>query len=208
MTLFIILFVIFLILILVFLRYGGLMLVQEDSLNNINNSTIVLLMGSVADRSLGAAKLYKKDIGKNIVMVRSYIAGNEILQKKGIEIKGHADNSKMVLSKLGVDQRDIIILSGDAKSTKDEALVIADYIKEVLDVNSIVIVTSKYHSYRSKLIFNKVLKNLDVTIYSAPTAFDPFKAKGWYKSREDAKYLVREYMKLTHYFLLEQFHIK
>lgn len=203
-----ILLIIILLFILVLIRYGGILLVKEDNLEGIRNASIVLLMGSVADRTLGAAKLYKENVGKNIIMVRSYIAADEILDRKGISIIGHTSNSKLVLSKLNVDNKDIIILPDNAKSTKDEALAIYKYVRDINHIESIVIVTSKYHSLRSKLIFKKVFNDLDVNIFAAPTPFDSFNPKEWYKNREDAKNVVKEYTKLTYYLLFEQFKMK
>lgn len=195
-------------LLIIFLKNAGVFLVKEDNIEEVSNAVIVLLMGSVADRSLGAAKLYKEGVGNSIFMVRSYIVANEILQNKGISIIGHTSNSKMVLLNLNIKLDDIIIIPGDAKSTKDEALTIYNYVRRVQEIDTIVIVTSKYHSFRSKIIFKKVFKNLHVNIYSAPTPYDPFKPKEWYKNREDAKNVLKEYLKLTYYFLYEQFHLK
>jgi len=201
----IILLTLFLALVIVFFRYGGELLVAEDELENVDHAVIVLLMGSVADRALGAAELYEEGKGDSILMVRSHITGNEVLQDRGISIPGDADISKNVLSELGVAEEDISLLPGDAESTKDEALVIAAYLKERPEIDTIVLVTSKYHSYRSQLIFHKALEELDVSIYSAPTPYDPYEAKGWYRDREDIQRVATEYMKLAHYFLLEKF---
>lgn len=191
-----------------FIKYGGILLVAEDDLKGIHNASIVLLMGSVADRALGAAKLYEDNVGRNIIMVRPYIAANEILQRNGISIADSASNSKLILQKFAVNLNDIVILPGEAKSTKDEAEAIYEFINKANKIDSIVIVTSKYHSFRAKLIFKKIFKHLDIDIYSAPTPYDPFDSKKWYKRRDDSKKVVEEYLKIAYYFLFEQFNIK
>ena len=103
-----------------------------------------------------------------------------------------------------VAKEDIIILPGNAQSTQDEAVAIEQFLKNRPDVDTILLVTSKFHSHRSELIFNKALADLDVEIYSAPTPYDPFQARGWYKDREDIQSVVTEYIKLANYFVLEQ----
>ncbi len=192
----------------VFFRFGGELLVAEDNIEDVDHAVIVLLMGSVADRALGAADLYGQGKADSILMVRSHITGGEELQRRGITIIGDTENSKNVLVESGVVEDDIRILPGDAQSTKDEALAIADYLEDRLDMDTIILVTSKFHSQRAKVIFNKALEDLDVEIYSAPTPYDPFQASGWYNNREDIQRVATEYLKFMHYLFLEQFQME
>ena len=187
-----------------FLRFGGVWLVEEDDIGEIDEAVIVLLMGSVGDRALGAVDLYEQGKVESILMVRSHLPGYEELQERGITITGDVDNSNIVLTESGVAKEDIIIVPGNAQSTQDEAVAIAQYLKNRPDVDTILLVTSKFHSHRSELIFNKALADLDVEIYSAPTPYDPFQARGWYKDREDIQSVITEYIKLSNYFVLEQ----
>ncbi|RLL46969.1 YdcF family protein [Oceanobacillus piezotolerans] len=200
-------FILFVMIVVIFLRFGGVWLVAEDNIEEVDNAVIVLLMGSVADRALGAADLYEQVEAEQIFIVRSHITGYEELQQRGISLTGDADNSKKVLIETGVPEEDITIVPGDAQSTKDEAMEIAEFLKGKQDVDTILLVTSKYHSQRSKLIFNKTLKEFDIDIYSVPTPYDPYQARGWYKDREDIQRVATEYLKLAHYFFLEQFQI-
>lgn len=200
--------ILFMVLILIFFRYGGELLVVNDDLEDVDGDVIVLLMGSVADRSLGAFELYEAGKADHILMVRSHIMGEEALQQRGVSIPGDAERSKMALTELGVAEEDVTITPGDAESTKDEALVIAEYLEERPDIDNILLVTSKYHSYRAKHIFNKALEGMDVAVYSAPTPYDRYEAKGWYQDREDIQRVATEYMKLAHFFLLEQFQMR
>lgn len=190
--------------IIMFLRFGGVWLVEEDDIAEIDDAVIVLLMGSVGDRALGAVDLYEQGKAESILMVRSHLPGYEELQERGITISGDVDNSHTVLVESGVDEEDITIIPGAAQSTQDEAVAIVQYLKNRRDVDTILLVTSKFHSHRSELIFNKALADLDVEIYSAPTPYDPFQARGWYKDREDIQSVVTEYIKLANYFVLER----
>jgi uncharacterized SAM-binding protein YcdF (DUF218 family) len=180
----------------------------DDSIEEIEEAPLVLLMGSVGDRALGAYELYEKGKIEEIFIVESHLAGSDILEEQDISIPGDADLSRQVLIDLGVPEEAITVLSGDAESTKDEALVIRDYFKEHPKVDEIILTTSKFHSYRAKQIFNKALNNLDITVYSSPTEYDPFEADGWFRDREDIQRVVTEYIKLAHYFFLEQFQME
>lgn len=204
---FIIVGVLFILIVLLFLRFGGEILVVEDDVADVEGAMLVLLMGSVGDRSLGAYELYENGTVDHILMVESYLARRELLDEKNIHIPEDAELSKQILTELGVPEEDITVLPGDAESTKDEALAVKRYIENHPEIDTIIITTSKYHSLRSKQIFKKALKNEDVVIYSSPTPYDRFQARGWYQNREDIQRVVMEYLKLANHYLYEQFQL-
>jgi uncharacterized SAM-binding protein YcdF (DUF218 family) len=70
----------------------------------------------------------------------------------------------------------------------------------------VLLVSSKFHSRRSALIFRWALADLgrDVKVLSCPTPYDDFNAAAWWKSREDAKRVVMEYAKLANFYLLDR----
>ena len=69
-----------------FLRFGGELLVAEDALDTLDpleapdNVVIVLLMGSIPDRALGALDLFHQVEARHIVMVRSNMTGYEAFE--------------------------------------------------------------------------------------------------------------------------------
>lgn len=98
---------------------------------------------------------------------------------------------------LGIPEEDVLILEGNSRSTQDEALTIREYIRNNREIESIILVTSKYHSGRAKKIFKKALN-----------VFDPSNVKQWWKDREDIKWVVLEYLKLANFYFWEQFLLK
>jgi len=42
-----------------------------------------------------------------------------------------------------------------------------------------------------------------VTVLSCPTPYDGFNVAAWWQSREDAKRVVSEYMKLANFYMVE-----
>ncbi len=184
----------------------GQWLVAEDDLQA--SDMIVVLMGSLHDRILQAVDIYNERYSDKLVFVNSYRVGDDIFVERGVEIPpGNAQLSKMTAIDLGVPEENIIILKGGAKSTQDEALIIREYIRNNRAIESFILVTSKYHSGRSKKIFTKALSYLDreINIISSPSKYDPFNASQWWRDREDIKRVVLEYLKLADFYFREQF---
>ncbi|MBA7541259.1 hypothetical protein ES705_33566 [subsurface metagenome] len=184
----------------------GKWLVAEDELQE--SDMIVVLTGSVPDRIMQAVDIYNEKYSDKIVLVNCHRVGHAIFVERGLEIPpGDAQLSKMIAIDLGVPEENILILEGNAQSTQDEALIIREYIRNNRAIKSIILVTSKYHSGRSKKIFRKAFSGLDreINIYSSPSKYDPFNVNQWWKDREDIKRVVLEYLKLANFYFREQF---
>lgn len=195
-------------LVFVFLTYGAKFLVNNDDVSNLDNAVIVLLMGSIADRALGAAELFKQGHINKILMVRSPSPGTEKLESMGIYLEDISEISKRVLIELGVGEKDIVILPGNTNSTKDEAVAVKKYFMGNGKFDNIILVTSKCHSSRSKHIFQQIFKGTDQVTYSYPTPYDKFETKDWYRKRDNAKRVVNEYIKWLYFTLVERFIVK
>ena len=74
-----------------------------------------------------------------------------------------------------------MILLRDALSTKDEAVIVREYLKGEAEIDSLIMVASKYHSGWVKKVFVKAMKTLDreVEIISCPTKYDNFNVAEW-----------------------------
>ncbi|MGI6490885.1 MAG: YdcF family protein [Pelotomaculum sp.] len=185
----------------------GTCLVAQDEPQQ--SDIIVLLMGSGPDRMLGAADLYKQGYADHIVMVRNMVRGYDLVVSQGVKIPHDTDIAKEVAVQLGVPEEKITVLPGDALSTQDEAIAVREYLKSERDIDSLIIVTSKSHSGRSKKIFVKAMKSLDreIRVISCPTKYDDFNTERWWQSREDLKRGALEYLKLMHFYVKEQFEL-
>ncbi|HHX71729.1 MAG TPA: YdcF family protein [Clostridiales bacterium] len=192
--------------VLIFPRLGHWLIVED---NLVESDIIVVLMGSVPDRLLEAVVLYQEGFAEQITMVDSHMVGYDVLLSKGVQIPKDAELSKTAANSLGVPNDDIIILHGNAKSTQDEAIIVRGYLRDNKDINSMILVTSKYHSARAKNIFTKALDGLerDVLVTSSPSRYDSFDAEHWWKNREDAKHVAIEYLKLFNFYVREQFQL-
>jgi uncharacterized SAM-binding protein YcdF (DUF218 family) len=103
----------------------------------------------------------------------------------------------MAVIDLGIPEEDVLILEGNSRSTQDEALTIREHIRNNREIESIILVTSKYHSGRAKKIFKKALNVLD-----------PSNVDQWWRNREDFQWVVFEYLKLANFYFWEQFLLK
>lgn len=183
---------------------GNWLVAEKDS---ENADIIVVLMGSVPDRILEAVDLYEEGRADKIVFVKSHMEGIEILLERGVAMPTDAHLSFDAALLLGVPDSALEIIEGDAKSTQDEAVAVKNYLEENSDIESIIVVTSKYHSMRSEKIFSKMAESLDrgVKVYSSPSRYDSFNPDQWWENREDAKRVVTEYLKLFNFVIKEQF---
>ncbi len=187
----------------VFLFYAGRLLVAEDDPQPAD--LIVVLMGSGADRIMGAVDLYKQDYGPKILMVENSQPGYEILDSRGVKVPRDAEVAAMIAIQLGLPEEALIILPGNASSTLDEALIVAEYLNRNAPAETLLLVTSKYHSMRAAHLFRWALgqRGQDTRVLSCPTPYDTFNASSWWRSRDDAKKVVMEYAKLLNSYLLD-----
>ena len=189
----------------VFFFNAGSWLVAEDEL--VESDIILVLMGSIGDRVLEGADLYHQGYAPKIVFIQENVTAREEMEARGVEIPGRAELCEMAALQLEVPQEDIIIIEGNSFSTRDEAVSFREYVKENQEITSVILVTSKFHSARSKKIFERTLRDLDreVQVISQPTRYDPFDPQAWWKNREDTKFVVLEFLKLINFYLIEQF---
>jgi uncharacterized SAM-binding protein YcdF (DUF218 family) len=185
----------------------GRFLVAQDQPQTSN--IIVVLMGSGPDRMLGAVDLYQAGYADKVMMVRNNVAGYNLVVSKGVKIPHDTELAQMVAVQLGTPQDKVLIIPGDALSTQDEARRLRDYLRDKQDIDSMILVTSKYHSGRAKKIFVRAMSSMDreIKVISCPSQYDDFDAEHWWQSREDLKTGVMEYMKLTTFYLREQFEL-
>ncbi len=183
----------------------GLFLIADDDLEHAD--AIVVLMGSIADRALEAADLYQGGYAPEIIIGRSFTEGSGELTARGVSIPDPAELTAIAIAELGVPEAALTIMPEQAMSTMEEALIITDYLAEREDIETLIVVTSSYHSKRAKLIFNHALSDLDreVKVYARASRYDSFQPERWWGDRESAKRVVQEYQKIFYFWLWEQF---
>ena len=186
----------------------GQWLVVNDEVKE--SDVILVLMGSVYDRILEAVDLYQESYSDKIILINSYVAAKDIIVNRGLQVYGNTLLSKMAAIDMGIPEEDIIVLDGNSRSTQDEAMTFREYIKKNKEIDSIIIVTTKFHSRRAKQIFIKALSSLDreIEICVRSSKYDMSNVDEWWRNREDFEVVVFEYLKLAHFWFREQFLLK
>jgi len=162
------------------MRYGAASWIVEDPI--VNADAIVVLSDDnfYADRATRAADLFRE--GKSPVVVAS---GRRLRPSAGI-----AELMEHDLSERGVPKEKIMRLAHDADNTKEEAEALA-HLAQQQKWNSMIIVTSNYHTRRTRYIFQHIFpRGMDVRIASARDGdFDPDK---WWEKRISIKKITHE----------------
>jgi uncharacterized SAM-binding protein YcdF (DUF218 family) len=174
----------------------GEFLVVHDTIKKAD--IIYLLNGEIDTRPLQAIKLFKNGFANRIIIPQHKLS---LTQNLGI-CPDPTSGAVKVLLMNGIDKSDIILLNfeGGVTSTKEEALALRHYIDEN-KLNNIIVVTSAFHTYRAKYIFNKELGETDVNIKFSPSLHLKFDATNWWKYEEGLITCTNEYLKLLYYFL-------
>ena len=174
---------------------GYFLVVSEEPQNS---QVILVLSGESPARVLGAWDLFEKRYSPYILLTRGpRFRAEEELSKRGIAYTNIAELDRQLLIRLGVPESDVNVLPDDVTGTLEEAVAVKSYFLGK-PLRRILLVTSRYHSRRARMIFNHVFGGL-VEIISVPTAHDDFEAEIWWKSGGSTKQVVMEYQKLLFY---------
>jgi len=194
------------ILLVVYFLSIGHILVYENELKKCD--VAVVLKGEIPCRILQGIDLYEEGYIDEIIMSDLYVSDeiNILLDSKGFDLSDGSDNNKDLAVQAGVPAKDIIIVNGNARSTIDEAEAVGEYFLNNSEYESIMIVTSKYHSFRATKIFRNQFKklDLDIEIISIPTNYEEFDSYLWFTDRESIDSVIFETIKLIAFYLIEQ----
>lgn len=190
----------------IFFKAGVYLNLNKQSVSS-SGSLAFLLVGVLQDRTLALAELYKLGKVDSVVYAKTKDTDFKYLDSLGINVCRDTDKINLALIKLGIPSKKIIQLESQNRSSIDEANVLRNYLSVHQDINKVTLVTSSYHSRRAYLIVKNRLKSLNrsVTIDVYPNSFTNSNLKQWWKSKEDAVFVVTEYMKILSFLLWEQF---
>lgn len=185
---------------------AGRVLVVSDPLP-AHADAIVILAGSIPDRVLEAADLYRAGVAPRVVVTRERIRrGDAALRARGVRLPEGDDLTVAALAQLGVPPRATVVLRRRSSSTDSEAMTIARWAC-THHVTRLVVVTSRPHTLRSRLILRQAL-GPSVALTIRPSRYDDFSPTRWWRIRRDAKTVLSEYQKLAHYWLREHWTIR
>lgn len=169
----------------------GSFLIVNDELHKAD--AIVVFSGDNGQRTEKGVELLKEGLGDYLILSGGIVYDDVTMAKL---MKNHA-------MKLGVPEEKILI--DDKASTTHEN---AEFTKKIIEENnfkSIIVVTSEYHSRRSKLAMKKVLENTlvdgeKIEVMVAHSTEEKFTTK-WWTSGNSVLIVISEYLKLMGYWL-------
>ena len=171
-------------------------LIVEDSLERA--AAIVALAGQTPFREMEAAKLYRAGLAPQVVIVRDPpSAETEALRELGIKKRQGWELSREVLIQQGVPASAIVVLTGKAGGTLEELQAV--YSAMTSKDAPVILVTSKYHTRRTRLTWRYVSAGRSQPIVRAASG-DPFDPNHWWHQRRFALSVVREYLGLVNYY--------
>jgi uncharacterized SAM-binding protein YcdF (DUF218 family) len=182
---------VFLVLALVAFFRVGRWLVVEDPVDKAR--AIVVLSGRMPVRALEAAKLYRQGYAPEVWLTHTSEPG-ESLKAMGISFEGEEVYSTRVLIHEGVPAGAIHVLETPIVNTADEVRVISGALERENN-RSVILVTSKPHTRRVRLLWRKLAPS-DCHAIVRAASDDPFDPRHWWRSTGDALDVVREVLGL------------
>ena len=180
------------------LRGLGSFLVYEDPLEKADG--IMILGGTMYERQLEAVDLYKGGWAPRLFVLREVSDWGEVeLRNRGIEYLSVVDAQVDVMERLGVP-RDRITILDRANSTAQEAVILRD-VAQREKLAKVIIVTSKQHTRRARLVINRRMQEIGVTVIVRASRYDRANVDRWWTERPTLRFTLFETQRLLAYWV-------
>ncbi len=157
----------------------------------------LVLSGDFESRPFAAAALYRKGYIRHSIWL-THVSGDIGVFPQELDSDAAA---RRILEAARVPQERIEVINGLCASTFDEAETLKQRLTREPSPTTVMIVTSDYHTRRSRWIFRQVLGDAAdrLQFVSAPT--DYFNADNWWKVEEGFAAYPKEFFKLPFYYI-------
>ena len=166
-----------------------------------NADYVTLLMGTCFDRVREVVDIHKRGLANRILLIDDTVNayGHDNLKKIGINHMTEFDME--VCRAFKIKESDIETFRCEYLfSTYGEIHAIKKHLVKK-NCESLIFVTSQFHSRRSYRIFRKVFKGTNIRIMCQPTKYDSIDIKSWWKNRYFRKRILEEYLKCLYYYI-------
>jgi uncharacterized SAM-binding protein YcdF (DUF218 family) len=176
----------------------GAFLVVQDPLAKAD--AIFVLGGTRYERPLEAVELYKAGWAPRITLMRQIADNGELdLIKRGVPYRREVDEQVEVLGRLGVPPAAITVLN-EANSTAEEAHTLYA-IGTSERWKRVIIVTSKQHTRRSRLVMRRRMAGTGVDVVVRYSRFDIADVDRWWRNRSTLRFTLFESQRLLGYWI-------
>jgi uncharacterized SAM-binding protein YcdF (DUF218 family) len=180
-----------------FLPFAGRYLVTEDALER--SDAIVVLAGARAERWLEAVDLYRAGWAPHILLSRGRIEDAELkLQEMGIQFPEEAVLVRDAMVQMKIPPEAIAFIPGAIDNTAGEAAA-TRAIAAAAGWRRVIVVTSKYHSRRTRFAFDREFRGVAIRVLVRPSRYDTVTPERWWTRRADVRYVTSELQKLLAY---------
>jgi len=160
---------------------------------------IFILAGDVNSRPFYAAELFKQGLAPQIVMAREE-------DLPAVELGFYPNGTDVVvgiLKKLGIPEENITVIAieGGATSTRDESQILRYYVDQH-NIKRVILVTTAFHTRRSKWIFKKALSGSGAELEVTAAPQWKFDETNWWQNERGLITFANEYIKLFYYFVV------
>ena len=177
--------------------YAGRFLIIDDPVRPAD--AIVVLDSRGAERWLEGVDLYKEQFATHLVLSPGIIRPAEVkVRQMGVRYPTQAELVRDAMTQLGVPPTAIVVLPRAVDNTAEEAAVTRPIVLE-RGWTSIIVVTSKYHTRRTRFAFQREFAGTGVQVQVKGSRHDEVMADGWWRSRSDLRYVISELQKLAAY---------
>jgi uncharacterized SAM-binding protein YcdF (DUF218 family) len=176
----------------------GAWLVVADPLQKADAA--IVLGGTRYERPMEAVELYKEGWVPRIYLFQEIGDwGEALLVERNFPYTREVDLQIEVMGRLGVPREAIDILAR-ANSTADEAdHVLALVTRE--QFSRVIIVTSKQHTRRARLVMNRTMNPAGVSIVVRPSRYDRSDVDRWWANRSTLRFTLFETQRLLGYWI-------
>lgn len=166
----------------------GAWLVTSDPLEPA--AAIVVFGGGVPFRAMEAARLYHQGFASTVWLTQGAPEENDLeLARLGITRTPEYVYSEEVLKKVGIPSTAIRILPQPVRNTAEEVRCIAQ-VAEAGDTHKVILVTSKYHTRRVKILWRELTAGkIQAIVRYDSDSFDP---RHWWRRTSDAMSVSRD----------------
>jgi len=165
----------------------GAVLIVADPITQVD--AVVALSGGDGDRLALAIDMHKRGLAPSLVITDTTRGANRLL-------KNEAEAG-------GFPEDEIYVTDMQVGSTVDEARAVRSFAQDQ-GWDSLMIVTDPFHSFRTRFIFRRELRNSDIDIYIRPVVGHWFRSSTWFFRSEGWRFAFLEILKFFSYLLFRR----
>jgi uncharacterized SAM-binding protein YcdF (DUF218 family) len=167
---------------------GGI-LITGDPLNTAD--AVVLLSGGGTERMEEAVHLYKDRFAKSFILTDPYLGTSDTGPKYSVLQEQEAKS-------LGIPSEAILVTPVHPNNTVGEVQELRQFLEE-RSIQSCIVVTDPYHTFRTRLILHDVFKGSSIKVMVRPVRAHWYQSQSWWTSRQGWIMTISEYAKIVAY---------